>query len=247
MPTQKKNQNRKAAAKKAVKAVKVVKPVKAVKAVKAVKKTASTKAVKKVAATTAKKTVKKTASRKTTATKSVAKTETTPPPVVASKKDELGPLKANKESVLVWFEKMLEEVDAQVTWNKENKLRGPEAKFLRSFAKDFKNLKTKASRVLGKKSSARRSNGNSGFLKPVKISKEMAKFTGWVPSELKSRVDVTKFICGYIKEHDLQDPKDRRTILADSKLKKLLRIGASDPPLTYYRIQSYMKPHFSNA
>jgi chromatin remodeling complex protein RSC6 len=221
MPVQKK-QNRKTASKKTV-----------------------TKSTKKSTAA-GKKKVAKVVATKVSSKKTVVETATSAP-VVASKREELGPLKANKESVLAWFEKMLEEVDSQVTWNKENKLRGPEAKFLRTFAKDFKNLKTKASRVLGKKSSTRRSNGNSGFLKPVKISKEMAKFTGWVPTELKSRVDVTKFICSYIKEHDLQDPKDRRTILADSKLKKLLKIGPSDPPLTYYRIQSYMKPHFSHA
>ena len=89
-------------------------------------------------------------------------------------------------------------------------------------------------------------NSNSGFLKPVQISKEMAKFTGWDASQLKSRVDVTKFLCNYIKENDLQNPKDRRQILADSKLSKLLKYDSKKEtnPLTYFRIQSCLKEHF---
>jgi upstream activation factor subunit UAF30 len=96
---------------------------------------------------------------------------------------------------------------------------------------------------MGKKP-VRRTNTNSGFLKKVPISKEMAKFTGWDSSELKSRVDVTKSLCNYIRENNLQNPKDRRQILPDVKLTKLLNIKKGDPPLTYYRIQSCIKPHF---
>ena len=97
---------------------------------------------------------------------------------------------------------------------------------------------------MGKKPK-KRSNVNSGFLKQVAISKEMAKFIGCSSSELKSRVDVTKHICAYIKENNLQNPKDKREILPDAKLKKLLRVEKGDAPLTYYRVQSKLKPHFS--
>jgi chromatin remodeling complex protein RSC6 len=94
--------------------------------------------------------------------------------------------------------------------------------------------------------STRKNNTNSGFLKPVKISKEMAKFTGWEANELRSRVDVTKMICDYIKKNNLQNPSDRRQIMADTKLSKLLNYDSKKDtePLTYYRIQSFMKPHF---
>ena len=97
-----------------------------------------------------------------------------------------------------------------------------------------------------KQKTNRKNNTNSGFLKPVNISKEMIKFTGWDPTELKSRVDVTKFICKYIRENNLQNPEDRRQIIADKKLAKLLEFDTTvDPkPLTYYRIQTYMKKHF---
>ena len=98
-----------------------------------------------------------------------------------------------------------------------------------------------------KKRSTRKNNNNSGFLKPVPISKEMAKFTGWSADEPRSRVDVTKYICNYIKENDLQNPEDRRQILADSKLRKLLKYDpeSATQPLTYFHIQSLMKNHFA--
>jgi upstream activation factor subunit UAF30 len=120
-------------------------------------------------------------------------------------------------------------------------------KFLRSIGKQLKSLHKDTSKILKKKKTAvHKNNTNSGFLKPVKISSELSKFTGWDSSELKSRVDVTKFICNYIKEKNLQDPKDRRQIVADPKLAKLLKFDAKteEKPLTYYRIQTYIKPHF---
>jgi upstream activation factor subunit UAF30 len=99
-----------------------------------------------------------------------------------------------------------------------------------------------------RKPSNRTHNQNSGFLKPVKISKELVKFTGWDPDELRSRVDVTKFICAYIKEHDLQNPEDRRQIIADAKLQKLLNYDPkkSEKPLMYYSLQSLLKGQFTN-
>lgn len=66
-------------------------------------------------------------------------------------------------------------------------------------------------------------NQNSGLLKPVEVSAEIAKFAGWEEKELHSRVDVTKVICEYIRKHDLQKPTNKKNILPDDVLKKLLR------------------------
>ena len=187
---------------------------------------------------------KSTASKKRTA-------KTRPPPVETKAPEpqvevattaEPAKLQATRESVVEWFDKLVEDVKNEMVTLKREKQ--PGTKFLRTLNKHLKNLKTKTVRVMGKKP-VKRSNTNSGFLKQVPISKEMAKFTGWEPKELKSRVDVTKHLCNYIKEHNLQNPEDRRVILPDSKLRKLLHIKAGDPPLTYYRIQSCIKPHFS--
>ena len=224
---------------KAAKAAKATKSTKATKAAKSTKATKATKELKVVKASKSKTLVKeKSASLE-------EKTDAADSPELA--KEVPVKLLATKESVVFHFEKLVLDVQNHIESLKANKVRGEPMKFTRKLLKNLKNLKSKTVRVVGKKKTTRRSNGNSGFLKPVAISSAMAKFTGWSQSELKSRVDVTKYICKYIKENDLQNPKDRRQILADSKLTKLLGIKKDDPPLTYYRIQSYMKPHFSTA
>jgi chromatin remodeling complex protein RSC6 len=86
-------------------------------------------------------------------------------------------------------------------------------------------------------------NPNSGFRKPVDVSPEMRNFLKLSPSELTRRLDITKRLCDYIKENNLQDVKDRRNIIPDETLRKLLSIDVSDPPLTYYSIQQKLKPH----
>jgi len=151
-----------------------------------------------------------------------------------------------RESVLASFDELIASVEAEIQTIRDSSSKTKGVKFLRSLNKKLKTLKNQSSRVKHRtstKTSSATNNANSGFLKPVKISSEMAKFTGWEP---KSRVDVTKYICNYIKEHELQNPKDKRQILADSKLSKLLNYDPKkeSEPLTYYRIQSYIKPHF---
>jgi len=150
-------------------------------------------------------------------------------------------LEATRESITLHFDKLIEDLETEIKNLRGTKCQG--SKFLKKVNRVVKGLKTKSIRVMGKKPK-KRTNVNSGFLKQVSISKEMAKFIGCDAGELKSRVDVTKAICAYIKGHNLQNPKDRREILPDSKLKKLLRIEKGEEPLTYYRVQSKLKPHF---
>lgn len=153
-----------------------------------------------------------------------------------------------RDSVLASIDDMITSVENEIATLRESKTKTKGIKFLRSLNKKLKTLKNHSSRVIKQRNTGVRktSNVNSGFLKPVQISTEMAKFTGWNVNEPKSRVDVTKYICNYIKEHELQNPKDKRQILADSKLSKLLNYDPKkeSEPLTYYRIQSYIKPHF---
>ena len=88
----------------------------------------------------------------------------------------------------------------------------------------------------------RKAPGNGGFEKPVPISSELARFCHWSDEDLKSRVDVTKFICDYIAEHNLQNPDDRRQIRPDNKLKKLLGYDPKKQDvLRYYTIQTCLK------
>ena len=49
----------------------------------------------------------------------------------------------------------------------------------------------------------------------------------------------------YIKKHSLQHHKDKRTIVPDRKLTKLLRLQKNDK-LTYFNLQRFMKHHFTH-
>ena len=153
-----------------------------------------------------------------------------------------------RDSVLAELDELISFVDTEISSIREGNTKNKGIKFLRSINKRVKTIKNHAGRVMKQKTRTNRSgNQNSGFLKPVTISKEMAKFTGWNPSDLKSRVQVTKYICDYIKENQLQNPEDRREIRPDSKLRKLLKFDAkkASAPLRYYSLQTYLKPHFS--
>ena len=95
----------------------------------------------------------------------------------------------------------------------------------------------------------KRKSGNrapSGFVKPTKISSELANFLGKENGTEMARTSVTREINSYIREHKLQDPKNGRIILADAKLRKLLKLKKEDE-LTYFNLQRYMSPHFAKA
>jgi len=153
-----------------------------------------------------------------------------------------------RESVEKEFNELAASIDEEIDKLRATASKSKGVKFLRTLNKRVKTLRTHALRV-SRQRGTRRSNTNSGFLKPVQISKDLAKFTGWDHSQLRSRVDVTKFICEYIKNRDLQDPADKRRIRVetDPSLKKLLKyeVGKDTKPLTYYSLQSYLKSHFT--
>lgn len=119
---------------------------------------------------------------------------------------------------------------------------------------DFKNLEKAVSRELknAQKSSSKRrkvSTGNrqpSGFVKPTRISDELAKFLGKSVGVEMARTAVSKEINAYIREKGLQDASNGRKINPDASLTKLLNLQKTDE-LTYFNLQRYMKHHFIKA
>jgi chromatin remodeling complex protein RSC6 len=59
---------------------------------------------------------------------------------------------------------------------------------------------------------------NSAFMKPMQPSEELAKIVG---AEPLPRSEVTKKIWAHIKKHKLQNPQNKREILADDKLQPI--------------------------
>jgi len=59
---------------------------------------------------------------------------------------------------------------------------------------------------------------NTAFMKPMQASEHLAEIVGDKPIP---RSEVTKRIWAYIKKHKLQNPKNKREILADDKLQPI--------------------------
>ncbi len=59
----------------------------------------------------------------------------------------------------------------------------------------------------------------SAFMKPVSVSEALAEIVGPGPMP---RTEVTKKVWDYIKKHKLQDTANKRNILPDAKLGKVL-------------------------
>ena len=72
-----------------------------------------------------------------------------------------------------------------------------------------------SARKSAKKSGAKRT-PNAAFMKPMQPS---ASLGGVVGNNPMPRTEITKKLWQYIKRNDLQDPKERRMIVADDKLK----------------------------
>ena len=124
---------------------------------------------------------------------------------------------------------------------------------LASLKTEYRSLEKKWSREIktAQKSQAKRKrkSGNrqpSGFVKPTKISDELAKFLEKPVGTEMARTDVTREINTYIRAHKLQDKDNGRKINPDAKLASLLKLKKTDE-LTYFNLQRYMSPHFSKA
>ena len=79
--------------------------------------------------------------------------------------------------------------------------------------------KKKSAKKAVKKKAAKRK-PNAAFMKPMKISDALAAVIGASPMP---RTEVTKKFWQYIKKNKLQDPKMRRNIHADAKLRPIFK------------------------
>jgi hypothetical protein len=109
----------------------------------------------------------------------------------------------------------------------------------KTVGREVKNAQKASSRK--KKASGNRQ--PSGFVKPTRISDELAQFLGKTVGTEMARTEVSKEINAYIRTNSLQDPANGRKINADSNLSTLLKLNKEDE-LTYFNLQRYMKHHF---
>jgi chromatin remodeling complex protein RSC6 len=105
-----------------------------------------------------------------------------------------------------------------------------------------KELKQVHSKIKKKKEIQRKP---SGFATPSMISNELCNFMGKEPNSKIARTEVTKFVIQYIKDKQLQYKENKKIIVPDDNLSKLLGVeNDNETVITYFNIQRYMNKHF---
>jgi len=114
---------------------------------------------------------------------------------------------------------------------------------LRGLEKVVKRELMVARKAAEKKRQRKANRKPSGFAKPSAISSELCVFMSKDDGVHVARTEVTQFIIKYIKEHELQNPENRKIIVPDATLKKLLAVNENDE-VTYFNLQKFMNRHF---
>ena len=168
--------------------------------------------------------------------------EVTPEPVVTEEVVESNVESTESDSLDIKFSEVLTRISSFKSWIKEIET---EVKKLQKLThKEIKDSLKKGKK--GKKGIDRPKRAPSGFAKPSPISHELCDFLSVEKGTELARTEVTKHLTTYIKAHNLQAPEDKRRILPDAKLKKLLKVPKGDE-ITYFNLQKYLKPHFPSS
>ena len=105
--------------------------------------------------------------------------------------------------------------------------------------KTAKTIKKEVAKKVAKKTVVKKKRKpNPAFMKPVKISEELAKVVGSKPLP---RTEAVSKIWVYIKKNNLQNPKNKRNILADEKLLKVF--GKKE--VTMFELAGILGKHLS--
>jgi chromatin remodeling complex protein RSC6 len=86
----------------------------------------------------------------------------------------------------------------------------------------------------------------NAFLKPRALSTELCTFMSLPAGSQRSQTEVTKFVSTYVKSNNCFDPANKRRIIPDGVLSRLLKVTDKDT-VTYLNLQSYLKAHFPKA
>jgi len=104
-----------------------------------------------------------------------------------------------------------------------------------------KATKKKVTKKVAKKKVAKKAakrKPNAAFMKPLNPSSALAEIVG---AKALPRTEVVKKLWVYIKKHKLQNPKNKRNILADAKLKPIF--GKKE--VTMFEMTKLVSKHLS--
>lgn len=85
----------------------------------------------------------------------------------------------------------------------------------------------------------------SGFAKPTKVSDELCAFMDKPMGSEIARTEVTQYLIQYIKTNELQFETNKKKIVPDESLKKLLNVEENEE-ITFFNLQKFMNRHFIN-
>jgi len=112
---------------------------------------------------------------------------------------------------------------------------------LKVLSKEYEKMKKTVSKSERKRANAR-TNPN-GFAKPALITDALCDFLAVPKGTEMSRTDVTRKINAYIKEHNLNKPENKRIILPDEKLRKILNVKPTEE-VSFFSLQRFLSPLF---
>ena len=166
-------------------------------------------------------------------------------PVVEEKKGKRA--KLSRAQVSERFDEIIQMLNLELEKTRENKKRDVSVSTWKSIITDVKRIKNNTLPSVRKKITVSNHQRTGGFDKPKRLSDEMLKFTGWDRNGQYSQNNVTTFLCQYIKENGLQNPENRKNILLDDTLTRLLRpaevLAEPTDAIYYYTLQQLIKPH----
>jgi chromatin remodeling complex protein RSC6 len=148
---------------------------------------------------------------------------------------EAAPVSADEPAVVSTFDELVSKVNSFAALVKETQT------LLKALSKEYERMKKTVEKTERKRANAR-TNPN-GFAKPAKITDEMHEFLSVPKGTEISRTDVTRRVNAYIKEHNLYNPTNKRIIVPDAKLRKILGVK-DDQEVTFFNLQRFLSASF---
>ena len=181
-----------------------------------------------------------------------AKTEVTVPvvaPVIAAPAESAVPATGGASPTLLEVVERLREIRARVSADLKTAI-GDAINAAKTAAREVKDARRKrrvkkdvADMTPEEKAAHELRRSKNAFLKPRALSAELCTFMSLPAGSQRSQTEVTKFVSTYVKSHNCFDPANKRRIIPDGVLSRLLKVTDKDT-VTYLNLQSYLKAHF---
>jgi len=105
-------------------------------------------------------------------------------------------------------------------------------------------IKKFVNKYIKKETKPKKPRKKTGFALPVTVSDELCEFMNIEKGSKVARPQVTQFLTNYIQNNNVVNPENKKFLVPDEKLTKLLGDDIKNIELTYFNIQTFMNKHF---